>query len=85
MTEYRLCFKTVDDVRIYLDMISRFSVSGFIQNDSGKENMYDILGILDMCSLDDMTLVLTMYQKEDIEEIEKILRQSSLCFEEDLS
>lgn len=77
MIEYRLCFRTVDDVRKYLDIMSRFSVSGFVRNGSAKEKMYDILEILDMCSLDDVILVLTAYQKEDIEEIEKYLRQSS--------
>lgn len=73
MLRFSIHLNTVDDFRSYANLMCRFPVAGYVEQDDYKENMYYLMELMSNCPLDRAELVLTSYRGEDVPEIKKYL------------
>ena len=76
--KYDIHFKTVNDFRSLANMIFEFSVAGYVEEGDFHENIYALLEIMSHCPLEQLTLVITQYTKNDIPRINEFIRRSGL-------
>lgn len=76
--KYDIHFRTVNDFRSLANMIYEFSVAGYVEDGDFHENMYALLEIMSHCPLNQLTLVITQYNKNDVPRINEFLRRSGL-------
>lgn len=85
MITYNIQLKNIEDFRKYANMNARFHIMGYLRIQEHLVNMYDILDIIDAGVVDEATLLLTQYRKEELSALREYLMTSGLLRNEPLS
>ena len=83
--KYDIHFRTVNDFRSLANMIYQFSIAGYVEEGDFHESVYALLEIMSHCPLNNLKLVITQYNREDIPKINEYLAKSTLLNKTDTS
>lgn len=78
MLSYPVRFKTVSDFRNFANMIYRFPVAGYVEEDGFQTSIYRLLDIMSHFDRGNLSLVLTACRDKDVAEVEGYLRDKGL-------